>query len=327
MLMKHRALLALLFGFSFMFSALSVQAQPRTGGAVQETEDEFKVTTYRKFVENREPYPAVAYQAARDYMAKYGKEDDQYTRYLRQWMAAFEKDDRQDKLLQSMYGEKNYTAAFNAAKQVLADDPENLKVLIALGYGGYLATTNAKNEAFNADSVRYAQKALQILDTGKTPEGGWEPFKNREDTAASLNYAIGVLELKAQPDESASRFIRVTQIDSDLKKTASPYYFLAVAYEQGAYKRLSADYTKRFANQAETPESKAALEALNKVMDRIIDAYARAVALAGNDPQQQVKKAEWNKRLTDLYKFRHENSDTGLSEYIAGILAKPLPLP
>jgi tetratricopeptide (TPR) repeat protein len=326
-LMKHRALLALLFGLTLISSAATLRAQPRTGTAVQETEDEYKVTTYRRFVDNREPNPAAAYQAAKDYMAKYGKEDDQYTRYLRQWIVAFEKDERQDKLLYSLYTEKNYTAAYGLAKQVLADDPDNLKVLIALGYGGYLATSTAKNEAFNADSIKYAQKAIQLLDSGKTPDAGWEPFKSREDTLASLHYAIGVTELKAQPDEAIIRFVKVIQIDNDLRKTASPYYFLAAAYEQGPYKKLSADYSKRFANQAETPESKAALETLNKVIDRIIDAYARAVALTGNDPAQQAKKAEWLKHLTDLYKFRHENSDAGLSEFLAGVMNTPLPTP
>jgi tetratricopeptide (TPR) repeat protein len=326
-LMKHRALLALLFGLAIISSTGTLRAQPRTGTAVQETEDEYKVTTYRRFVDNREPNPSAAYQAAKDYMARYGKEDDQYTRYLRQWIVAFEKDERQDKLLYSMYGEKNYAAAYGLAKQVLADDPENLKVLIALGYGGYLATTSAKNETFNADSIKYAQKAIQLLDTGKTPDAGWEPFKSREDTLASLHYAIGVTELKTQPDEAIIRFVKVIQIDNDLRKTASPFYFLAVAYEQGPYKKLSADYSKRFANQAETPESKAALETLNKVIDRIIDAYARAVALTGNEPAQQAKKTEWLKHLTDLYKFRHENSDAGLSEFLAGVIATPLPTP
>jgi hypothetical protein len=322
--MKHRVTLALLFALAIAFSASTrLRAQPRTG---TETDDEVKVTTYKRFVENREPNPQVAYQAAKDYMGRYGKEDDQYTRYLKQWISAYEKDERQDKLLQSIYGEKNYTAGYTLAKQVMADDPENLKVLIALGYGGYLATTNARNETFNADSVRYAQKAIQLLEGGKTPDA-WEPFKNREDALASLHYAIGFIELKPRPEEAIGRFIKVTQIDSDLKKTPSPYYLLAVAYEQGPYKRLSADYTKRFANQPETPESKTALEATNKVMDHIIDAYARAVALAGNDPQYQAKKAEWAKRLTDLYKFRHDNSDAGLSDFIAGVLAKPLPQP
>jgi hypothetical protein len=326
-LTKHRVALALLFGLAMTFSlSTRLQAQARPGTAVQETEDEVKVTTYKRFVDNREPNPAVAYQAAKDYMVRYGKEDDQYTRYLKQWIAAFEKDERQDALLRAIYGEKNYAAGYGLAKQVLTDDPEDIKALIALGYGGYLATTTAKNETFNADSVRYAQRAIQLLESGKTPDA-WEPFKNREDALSSLYYAIGFLELKAKPEESIGRFLKVSQTDSDLKKTPSTYYLLAVAYEQGPFKRLSADYTKRFANQPETPESKAALDNVNKVMDRIIDAYARAVALAGNDPQHQASKAEWTRRLTDLYKFRHENSDAGLAEFIAGVLAKPMPQP
>jgi len=303
-----------------------LQAQPRTGTAVQETDDEVKVTVYKRFVDNREPNPAAAYQAAKDYMVRYGKEDDQYTRYLKQWIAAFEKDDRQDTLLRAIYGEKKYAAGFGLAKQVLTDDPEDIKALIALGYGGYLATTNAKNETFNPDAERYAQKAIQLLESGKSPDA-WEPFKSREDAIASLNYAIGFTGLKARPEESIARFIRVIQIDSDLRKTPSPFYLLAEAYEKGPYQRLSADYSKRFANQPETPESKAALDNINKVIDRIIDAYARALALAGNETQYQAAKAGWTKQLTTLYKFRHADSDAGLNEFIAGILSKPLPQP
>jgi hypothetical protein len=324
-LMKHRVTLALIFGLALAFSmAGRVSAQPRNSTAGQETDDEFKVTTYKRFVENREPNPGAAYRAAKDYMARYNKEDDQYTRYLKQWISAFEKDERQDNLLRAIYGEKNYAAGFGLAKQVLTDDPEDVKALIALGYGGYLATTNARNETFNADSLRYAQKAIQLLESGKTPDA-WEPFKSREDAVASLNYAIGFIDLKPRPEEAIGHFIRVIQIDNDLRKTPSPFVLLAGAYEKGPYQRLSSDYSKRFANQPESPEGKTALENVNKVVDKIIDAYARAVALAGNNPQYQAGKAEWMKQLTTLYKFRHENSDAGLNEFIAGVLAKPLP--
>jgi hypothetical protein len=326
-LTKYRITLALLFGLAMAFSVTTrLQAQTGTGTQGPVTDDEFKVTTYKRFVDNREPNPAAAYQAAKDYMVRYNKEDDQYTRYLKQWIAAFEKDERQDTLLRAIYTEKNYAAGFGLAKQVLTDDPEDIKALIALGYGGYLSTTNAKNETFNADAERYAQKAIQLLESGKSPDA-WAPFKSREDTIASLNYAIGFTGLKARPEESIARFIRVIQIDSDLRKTPSPFYLLAEAYEKGPYKSLSSDYSKRFANQPETPESKAALENINKVMDRIIDAYARAVALAGNEPQYQAAKAGWTKQLTALYKFRHADSDTGLTEFIAGVLSKPLPQP
>ena len=333
--MRHRLFFAFLFVFALAFSTTTLRAQPRTGGAVQETDDEFKVTTYRKFVDNREQYPAVAYQAAKDYMAKYGKEDDQYTRYLRQWISAYEDDertrrlaaekaDREQQLLGS-FTQKDFAKAYGMAKQVLADDPEDVKVLIALGYGGVFAS-ESRNESFNADALGYAQKAIKLIESGKAPDT-WTPFKNKEDVLASLYYAEGFYTLKTKPELSIEPFYKVTQIDSDRRKVASTYYYLAAAYQGGSYKRLSDDYSKRFGNQGESPESKAALENIDKVLDKLIDAYARAVALAGNDPQQQAAKNQWMARLTDFWKFRHDNSDAGLTDFIAGVLAKPIPQP
>ncbi|PYS83308.1 MAG: hypothetical protein DMF70_06875, partial [Acidobacteria bacterium] len=66
------------------------------------------------------------------------------------------------------------------AKQVLADDPENVKVLIALGYEGVGASTQARNETFNNEAASYALKAIQLIESGKTPDT-WAPFKNKED--------------------------------------------------------------------------------------------------------------------------------------------------
>src|SRR5207245_10140519 len=103
------------------------------------------------------------------------------------------------------------------------------------------------------------------------------------------------------------------------------YDVQAAAYETGPYARLSADYQKNFAGKEETPESRQALGKLNEVIDRTIDAYARAVAAAGNDPKNRQNKTNWLNRLTVLYKFRHDGSDAGLNELIAGVMSKPLP--
>jgi tetratricopeptide (TPR) repeat protein len=328
------ATLTLFFAIALTLGATArLHAQPRTSTPVQETDDEYKVTTYKKFVDNREPYPTVAYQAARDYMAKYGKEDDQYTRYLRKWITAYEEDertkrvaaeraDREQQLLGS-FTQKDFAKAYGMAKQVLADNPDNLKVLIALGYEGVLAS-EARNENFNADAATYARKAIQLIEAGKAPDS-WEPFKNREDVLGSLYYAEGFYALKPRPEAAVADFIKLTQINSDRRNAASTYYLLALAYQNGGYKRLSDDYQKRFANQPESAEGKAALEAINKVMDKMIDAYARAVALAQKDPQQAAAMTSWRTRLTDFYKYRHEASDVGLNEYVAGVLATPIP--
>ncbi len=335
--MRHRATLALLFALALaFFGAARLQAQPRPGTSAQETDDEVKVNTYKKFVENREPNPAVAYEAAKEYMRRYGKEDDQYTRYFKVWIPAYEdderarklaaeKEDREQRLLQAIT-QKRFADAYAQARQVLNDDATNVKVLIPLGYSAVIATIESKNESFNAEAALYARRALQLIESGKAPDS-WSPFKNKEDVLASLNYAIGVYLHKSSPEDAIASLIKAAQIDSDRKTAPSTYYYLAVAYQSGPYKKLSADYGARFANKPETPESKAALDNLNKVVDKIIDAYARAVALAGNDPQTQRAKAAWMQPLTNFYKFRHESSDAGLNEFIAGVLTRPLPQP
>jgi len=332
--MKHRLFFALIFSLALVLSASVLQAQPRQGAVVQETDDEFKVTTYKRFVDNHDRNPVAAYQAAKEYMARYNKEDDQYTRYLKAWISAYEADekarrlsaekaDREQQLL-GTFTQKDFAKAYGMAKPVLADDPENVKVLIALGYEGVIASTEARNEAFNNDAANYAQKAIQLIESGKTPDS-WAPFKNKEDVLASLYYAVGFYYLKPKPESSIANFIKAAQIDSDRKSATSTYFYLALSYQNGPYKRLSDDFQKRFANQPESPESKAALESINKVVDKMIDAYARAVALAGSDPQQQGVKNQWMTQLTNFYKFRHEGADIGLAEYIAGVLKTPLP--
>jgi len=328
--MKHTLVLAAFFAGILLF------AQPNTARAQQPyvTDDEVKVNVYKKFVDNRVPNPTVAYQAARDYMQRYGKEDDQYTKYLRAWIGAYEEDerarrlaaeraDREQQLLGS-FTTKDFTKAYGLAKQVLADDPNDVRVLIALGYGAVAASTEARNESFNTDATRYAEKAIQLIESGKTPEA-WEPFKGKEDVLGSLHYALGFYQLKTSPDIAASHFIKAAQVDAERRNAPSTYYYLAAAYQNGPYKRLSEDYTKRFGNQPESPESKAALDNINKVLDKIIDAYARAVALAGTNPQHQSAKTQSMAQLTNFYKFRHEGSDAGLTEYIAGVLKTPLP--
>jgi len=288
----------------------------------QETDDPVKIEIYKRFVDNRIPNPRAAYQAARDYLAKYTKDKDQYTDYLSKWIAAYERDDRKRKL-PDYINEKNFAEAFTVGARILSEDPEYLRAKIDLGYAGYLAAS-AKNETYNATALGYAKKAIQEIEAGKAPTE-WAPFKGKDDTLAYLNYAVGFLTLKTNPNEALDALLKAAQYESDIKKTPSTYYFLGVAYEAGPYKTLSTDYQAKYANKPETPESKAALEKLGVVMDRIVDAYARAIATSGTDPKTEQSRKEWLTQLTTYYKFRNNGSDAGINEFIKGVLAKPLP--
>ena len=288
----------------------------------QETDDPAKIAIYKRFVDNRVPNPDAAYQAARDYLAKYTKDKDQYTDYLAKWVAAYERDDRK-RQLGGLINEKKFDEAYKVGAKILADEPDYLRAQIDLGYAGYLAASN-KNEAHNADALMYARKAIQAVESGKAP-GEWAPFKGKDDTLAYLNYAVGFLTLKTNPDQAIDSLIKAAMYESDIRRTPSTYYFLAVAYEAGPYKTMSTAYQTNFANKPETPESKAALAKLNVVMDRIVDAYARAIATAGTDPKTEQSRKEWTAQLGNYYKFLHEGNDAGMMDFIKNVLQKPLP--
>ena len=288
----------------------------------QETDDPVKIEIYKRFVDNRLPNPAAAYQAARDYLNKYNKDKDQYTDYLSKWTAAYERDERK-RNLPIYINEKKFAEAYSTGARILSDEPNYLRAQIDLGYAGYLAAS-AKNEQFNSTALDYARTAIQAIESGKSPNE-WAPFKGKDDTLAYLNYAVGYLTLKTSPDQAIDSLIKAAQYESDIKKTPSTYYFLAVAYESGPYKTLSAAYQKDFADKPETPASKAALEKLGTVMDRIVDAYARAIAAAGTDAKTQQSRTEWTAQMTTYYKFRHNNTDAGLTEFISSALQRPLP--
>ena len=287
----------------------------------QETDDPVKIEIYKRFVDNRVPNPGAAYQAARDYLQKYQKDKDQYTDYLGKWVAAYERDDRK-RQLGGLINEKKFDDAYKVGARILADEPDYLRAQIDLGYAGYLAASN-KDESHNADALSYARKAITAIEGGKAP-GEWAPFKGKDDTLAYLYYAVGFMTLKTSPETALDSLMKAVQYESDIKKTASTYYFIALAYESGLYKTLSTDYQTKFASKPETPESKAALEKLGIVMDRIIDAYARAIAAAGTDPKTEVSRKDWLAQLTNYYKFR-KGSEAGLTEFINGSLQKPLP--
>ena len=307
---------------ALMALTLGVAGARQFVATAQETDDPVKIEMYKKFVDNRLPNPSAAYQAARDYLQRYQKDKDQYTDYLQKWIAAYERDDRK-RQLPGLINEKKFADAYKVGERILTDEPDNLRAQIDLGYAGYLAASS-KDESHNAEALAYSRKAIAAIESGKTPSE-WAPFKGKDDTLAYLNYAVGYLTLKNNPDQAIDSLIKAATYESDIRRTASTYYFLAVAYESGPYKTLSTAYQNTYANKPETPESKAALERLNVLMDRIIDAYARAIQTAGNDPKTEASRKDWLAQLTNYYKFRHNNSDAGLTEFIAASMQKPLP--
>src|SRR5438132_3399614 len=147
---RYLALSTVLALLSLTGLASRIQAQPRGTGAtqnVQETDDKDKVDTYTRFVENYKTNKPIAYETAKVYLQHHGKENDQYSQYVIAWVADYEKELHRNQLWKLAYTDRNFVEAFKLGKQVLAESPDHLDTLIALGNAGYLAAS-ARNETY-----------------------------------------------------------------------------------------------------------------------------------------------------------------------------------
>jgi tetratricopeptide (TPR) repeat protein len=288
---------------------------------------EAKDALYKTFLDNRQADQAKAYDAAKKHLAcpagEVTEASTKITDYLKKWVTAYEEGSRKIKYRQLLYNDKKYVEAYALGKEILAAEPENLKVLVDLGASGYLVGP-LNNPGLSAEAVAHARKALQLLESGKTLED-WEPLTSKDVAVAYLNYTIGALTLQNEPAAALKNLIKAAQIETPLKKSPFTYAYIAGAYETGPYAKLSEEYTRLYKDKEETPDSKLALANIHQLVDRMIDAYARAVALAGTDSKFTAQKPVWQESLTTWYKFRNADKTDGMNELVAGILAKPLP--
>src|SRR6185369_17027739 len=147
----------------------------------------------------------------------------------------------------------------------------------------------------------------------------------RDVAVAYLNFTIGVLTVEKDPSNSLKNLIKAAQFETPLKKSPFTYAYIAGAYETGPYAKQSEEYKRLYFGKDETPESKLALANINQLVERMVDGYARAVYLAGTDPNFAKQKPVWQDSLTTWYKYLHNNTDTGMTEYVASVMSTPLP--
>ncbi len=284
----------------------------------QECNDENKGTWYKTFYDNYKKDDAaaqkVAYDAANTYLGACPKDpNDRQAAFMQKFVDAYNKMKSSadaGKAFQDAYASKKYEDQFKYGKQILASDPDNVDVNTILGIVGLSQGTLLN------DSVPYARKAMQLIDAGK-------PVKAypHDQALAYLNWTVGRSQLTSAPAEALKNLLAAAKLETDVKKQPQLYLDLNAAYEVGPRKTLSDDYkAKQGPGGTETPESKLVLENLNQVIDRQIDALARAVATATDATMKKNAMDD----LTALYKYRTK-SDTGVNELVASVMTKPIP--
>jgi hypothetical protein len=313
-------LAALAAAFSLPAFAQDPAASPAAAGPCEEAA---KGELYKQYYDVRKTDQPKAYEFGKQYLAKYESCPDNYTTSVKKFVTAYEKATLRVDFFKA-YDAKDVAKLNSLSKQLLANDPNDVAVAMLTAWGSY--QNIAKNPGTEADIVASTTKAIQMIEAGGEPKNledkvSWLAFANKEDALGYLNYALGQL-MNAQKNyaESVKYLVKVAQSQSKAREDAGVYSLLAFGYEKERepmaeqYKTVTKNFT------VETPESQLLLLNINQVVDRQIDAYARAVAFS-TDP---AKKADLMKVLTELYKSRHNNADAGLNELIAGIKAQPL---
>lgn len=334
----HRLLISSAIVAAFALAAFAQTTPPAATPAAPATQcdEQTNIRLYEEWRNKRTgdaEAQKVAYASGREYLEKCtGTADAAYINAVKKWIDRYEKVTRDFEFDQAVT-KSDYATAYRVGRDLIAADAQRLQPAIILGWMGYLASV-ANNDAYVNDAANYARRALAAIESGQQPTGpdgqvSWRLFGNREDALGGLNFALGHFAMKGKrPEEAATYFHKAAQVGGFTKTEPSTYANLAAAYAaNGEYRRLIQEYenlVKANADAAGTEQAKTILARVDPHTDRIIDAYARAVALA-TDPKLTTQKADWMKRLTDFYKFRNNNSDAGLTEFIAGINAKPMP--
>ncbi len=287
----------------------------------KECNDENKAAWYDTFLKNYKgdpPQQKIAYDAAKLYLTSCPEDPaDKIADFMKnKFVIPYEKMTAgADVAKQFEDAVKNakYADQMRLGKLVLAGDPENVKVYIIMAVAGL------NDQALLADSAQYAKKAIEMIEAGKPFAPLFE--SNKDKALANLTYVFARATAATSPTEAIPYFLKAARFESEQKKNPQLYLDLADAYEKGPRAKLSDEYKSKIAaDGTETADSKLVLVNLNQVVDRQIDAWARAAALASD---ANTKKAIMD-NLTALYKYRNK-SETGLNELVAGILAKPIP--
>jgi hypothetical protein len=276
----------------------------------KECTDEFKSATYQKWYDNRKDHQDVAREAAKEYLATCTTED-QYSKALKSFADAYDALTAKanvNKQFEDAYTKKNYAEQIRIGKQIVASDPENSSVYLVMGLAG-LGDANLIN-----DSAESAKKAISLIEAGKP----FAPLASKDQALAFLNYVIGQSTIKTSPADAIPFLLKAAKLESELKKNPQLYLDLARAYNEGPRAKQTEDY-KVYAGKPETPESKLALANINQIIDRQIDALARAAALADAANKKAIMDA-----LTEEYKDQHKDP-AGLTDLVANILSKPIP--
>ena len=335
----------------------TVAAQDTTASAASACNPEEQAALDKKFRDNRTTNRDVAYQTAKEYLAKCSSDPGaaDFVKYLQTWVQKYddakkiEEEGRQVTAIAEACSKpiqaagKAQTPAdkakfgsdiFAGCQQFASKMPNNAyPVLVPIDYGFVMATSNPPVNNYNDQTIALAKQAIQKIESNSLGDVKWldYQYKSKDDALAWMNYIIGTItfyNLNGKEADAVPYFYKSLQYDSpDIKKKFQPYYALGFNYRT-QYNKAVQDFQTKYANVTDpTEEFKRDLGIQKALMDRAIDAFARAYKAAADAKVSAAVLETRKKDLEQMYKIRFKDQPLNINEVVANTASKPLPDP
>jgi tetratricopeptide (TPR) repeat protein len=253
---------------------------------------------------------------AKEYLAKHPQ--GQQAEFLTSWVAG-----ARGALFNEAIQKKDMAALVGLGKERLAEDPNDLAYLLSLSMQLRRHELFASPPVFThgAEAADFGQRAIALIEAGKTPPGV-DPAKwSKNDTVSWLYQNVAAVRYKdGQKDEALAAFTKASALDPD-NATLVAYNDLYCGlihkdrYDDAARRFQALPEAERTAAEA-SPAVKAALEEVNQHADDAIKSWARFVALAEAKGILAATREQIAKTLGDLWTYRNPEDPDGLKKLI-----------
>lgn len=205
-------------------------------------------------------------------------------------------------------------------QQSVAPQADALQNLLDTSRKGLFSLLKGEVEPALIERTKEAAcQAMTLIEAGQLTISR----QQQDDAMGWLHFTLGAVSLREKEYVDAARHLRlVAMFDGGARRDPRAYRLLGLAYED-EYRKL----TERYYSGPQTVEMMARLKLVDRIIDLMIDAYSRAVALYGAEPGWQQEKLETRSKLEECYKYRRGGSAAGLDEFIKESLSRPLPAP
>lgn len=209
--------------------------------------------------------------------------------------------------------------AFRLGAAWLEKNPDDVDVMRRLAVVGLNEAIKGNNK-FVAQGNTYGAKALELLEADRrpaaTPAAEWADYKTK--WMPSIYREAGFLAMSAGDRAAAkARLLRA----AELKNPDPAIYAYLGQMNDEEYAQMAKAYQAMPAGA----EKQAKLKEVEAQMDKAIEYYARAIAVAGDKPQYESLRAQVRPGLEEYYKFRHNGSTNGLQQLIDKYKQTPAP--